>query len=1493
LSRDRFSASRDHYERHTHAPLDDRGQLCQLQASVEVQGLVAVVATLSKGYDLEYIWKQVDRGPAKDAASYYIQASESGGEPPGRWWGPGAKALGFDPGQRVEREPYDLLFGERKAPDGAALGRPPDGSRKAADVYARLLAAEPHAAAERRRELRIEATKQARQSPLFFDLTISLSKSISIFHASLGENARLARQAGDHDGDQYWSALVTEVDDMIWQAVHTGFEYFQREAGYTRTGSHNTRVHGRETGQWHEADLAVAHWLQHTSRDGDMQLHVHSQIAHVARTSTDGKWRAPDSLGYTEHIGAVAAVVSQHLEEALTARFGLEWTARDDGHGFEINGISGQMMRVFSSRRESITTELRARAARFEQQYGRAPSQRELAHLAQASNFATRAAKTGALDVAQLHADWADKLARTLGVNLASVAPSVWHSGAGYASAHARGLSSPGGALSQVEVVRAAQKAVALAQQDKSAWTRADVIKYLGRVLPRSGMDPAAAAALLEDLADRALASEFEPVVCLEPPELAEVPRSLLRADGRSVYQRHGGTRYATRAQLAMEERMVTQAGTSGAPRLTRAQAAQLLGADPAQLDDALAGHADDAHAPRTQSGLREDQAAAAWSVLTDGRRVSVINAPAGSGKTRVLAEAARIWAEAGLGPVIGITPSQSARNTLAAGVPVSYNSAQFLGHLPGRRGARGPVRIGPGTLLVIDEASMLSGPDMADLIAYAEARGAKVILAGDVSQLQAVENGGGLSLLAAALGYVRLAEPVRFRHRWEQHASLRLRDGDTTVLASYDQHGRIIGGEPEQMMDAATAGYVALTADGTDTLLMAADHTLRRELSRRIRDELIGLGIVQDGPAVRIADGAQASAGDLILCTRNDHTVEAGEPGRALANGDLLRIDAVTPAGLIVRRALGADPRTGQRQWTDRTFVYANYADAELGYAVTDHVAQGRTVHTGLAVITGTEDRQHAYVALSRGTDANIAYVFTISPKRADPAPGPRPAPELARYDRRATRPGSQPAAAATGEALAVLAGVLDRDGQQRSATQIRSQALADADHLAIWHAIWAAETTPARRQRYRDLLMSTVPPCYRTEPGHQAKWLWRTLRAAELAGLDPAQVLADAIGERDLAGVRDIHAVIDARLRARLGSLIPLPASPWSAQVPEIADPERHAYLTQIAELMDARKDRIGEYAAEHAPPWATAALGPVPAHPLDRLGWQKRAAAIGAWRELSGHQDPADPIGPEPIAATPDLRAAWHDAFAALGPADGPDVRGMPDGMLLHLHDTYPIETAWAPQYVGDELRQVRAAARDARLASLRAAAEARAARQRGHHQEAARNHELAGSYQALHDAYRQREDVFAATMADRADWDTATRQQRHLAVAADAELRRRHPAQHYSPLRSAEPKPATDAQRDDLIPTVGEQPKEMPTWIKDLAAAHQTFAATLADRQSLMMPSEDPDYGDLGPAFPPWPGSGKEPILHPPKPEITPSPQALQRAADRDADWEAID
>ncbi len=126
-----------------------------------------------------------------------------------------------------------------------------------------------------------------------------------------------------------------------------------------------------------------------------------------------------------------------------------------------------------------------------------------------------------------------------------------------------------------------------------------------------------------------------------------------------------------------------------------------------------------------------------------------------------------------------------------------------------------------------------------------------------------------------------------------------------------------------------------------------------------------------------------------------------------------------------------------------------------------------------------------------------------------------------------------------------------------------------------------------------------------------------------------------------------------------------------------------------------------------------------------------------------------------------------------------------------------------------------------------------------------------------------------------------------------MAAGAELRRRHPGQYFAPLRSAEPGPATGAQRAELTQTAGEETAEMGQWIKDLAAGRRMFADRLADRQNVKIPFEDPDYGDLGQAFPAWSGPPRAAILQPPKPEMPPSPRILQHAMDREADWEAAD
>jgi AAA domain len=747
-------------------------------------------------------------------------------------------------------------------------------------------------------------------------------------------------------------------------------------------------------------------------------------------------------------------------------------------------------------------------------------------------------------------------------------------------------------------------------------------------------MHSRAAQQLLLGLADEALSGRAGDVVCLEAPQWPPLPASLWRElDGCSVYTRPGTARYATAAQLSMQDKLVAQAQAQGAPRLPRELAAQRLGADVTLLEKQLSERAQDARECTAQHGLRLDQAAAIWHVLTSPRTVEVITGPAGTGKTRALATAAYAWG----GPAVGTATSQNATNELrAAGVRVSANTTRLLANL---------ASIGPGSLILVDEGSMVSIAHLASLVDHAARNGCKLVLAGDQEQLAAVEGGGAMMLLADRLGYVQLAEPVRFSAAWERGASLRLRQGDPTALDDYNQHGRIQGALPDEAMDQAVKAYVASYLVGRDVILTAADWARCRELAMRVRDDLIHLGHVDNSRSVKIADGAEAAVGDLVICRDNDHRLEAGEPGRGLANGDILRIEAITPTGIRVRRLLAPDPETGQRRFSEQAFHYQGYASCDLAYAITGHSAQGGTVHTGITLVTGSEDRQWLYAAMTRGTEANLAFVFTAPPKVTNPAPGTRPAPELERYERirqeregcLPSRPPTPPGGPDPREPIAVLADVLDRDGAGQSALQTRARNLANADHLAVLGTIWAAETRQARDDRYRGLVMAALPAEYRNELSHQARWLYRTLRSAELVGLDPAEVARSAIGSRDLAGARDIANVIDTRIRQRVYPLLPQPQVPWAEQVPQLPDPERQAYVAEIAQMMDDRKQRLGMHAAETSPGWAVKALGPVPSDPAARQEWVRKASSIGSY---PGDVRLPAPPGPDRVRTHPRL-------------------------------------------------------------------------------------------------------------------------------------------------------------------------------------------------------------------------------------------------------------
>ena len=358
------------------------------------------------------------------------------------------------------------------------------------------------------------------------------------------------------------------------------------------------------------------------------------------------------------------------------------------------------------------------------------------------------------------------------------------------------------------------------------------------------------------------------------------------------------------------------------------------------------------------------------------------------------------------MGEVIGLTTSQTAANVLAeTGVTRAYNTARFLGHLEGRREALGPLPVAPGSLLILDEASMMSLADTAAILALARERGCKVVVTGDHEQLAAVEGGGAMMLLARRQGWVQLAEPQRFTHAWEREATLRLRVGDVTVLAEYQEHGRLRGGTPDEAAEQAYRGWLADYLDGKDTLLIARTQDQARELSRRARDDLIRYGLVAPGPGIRLAGTEQASAGDLVMARRNTRTIQAGEADRDLTNRDVLQIITADGPGnrIEVRRRLGRDPATGESRWSASFWLPRRYLarHCTLAYATTQHAAQGRTVDTAHVLVDGLGDRQGLYVAMSRGRDANHAYCITQSPRLADTREGSRPAPELRRLRR------------------------------------------------------------------------------------------------------------------------------------------------------------------------------------------------------------------------------------------------------------------------------------------------------------------------------------------------------------------------------------------------------------------------------------------------------------------------------------------------------------
>ena len=247
--------------------------------------------------------------------------------------------------------------------------------------------------------------------------------------------------------------------------------------------------------------------------------------------------------------------------------------------------------------------------------------------------------------------------------------------------------------------------------------------------------------------------------------------------------------------------------------------------------------------------------------LVTGGEMLAVLIAPAGAGKTTTLGAAAAAWTDAGY-QVLGLAPSARAAAELAAATGAPADTVAKWAHeqprLPSQPGERASRwRVGPRTVLIVDEAAMLATEDLAALTVATRAGRAKLVLVGDPAQIGPVERAGGLlPALAARVGAVELTGIRRFSQPWEAAATRALRSGNPAVWARYADHDRIHpAADPDTALHAVHRQWQTATTQGMDALMMARARTDVDALNQRARTAAQADGTVH-GPVIAVAGG-------------------------------------------------------------------------------------------------------------------------------------------------------------------------------------------------------------------------------------------------------------------------------------------------------------------------------------------------------------------------------------------------------------------------------------------------------------------------------------------------------------------------------------------------------------------------------------------------------------------------------------------------------------
>ncbi|SDS99627.1 DNA primase, catalytic core [Friedmanniella luteola] len=1028
-----------------------------------------------------------------------------------------------------------------------------------------------------------------------FDLTFSPVKSVSTLWAV---------------ADRPVAALVEEAHRA---AVADALRFLESHALFTREGTNGVR-------QVNVRGLVAAAFTHRDSRAGDPDLHTHVAVANKVQT-LDGRWLAVDGRILFKATVVASETYNTALEHHLTTLVGVRFAERPNSDPRkrpvrEIVGVDPTLNNRWSARRQAIESRQAELAAAFQHAQGRPPTSVEAVQLAQRATLETRDNKHEPRSLADQRATWRAQALQVLG------GPRQLH---GMLTNTLNPPSRPSVQTDAEWVERTARAVVATVEGQRATWQ----VWHLRAEAHRRLRSTDTAGPEIERLVDRIVQHSLTGSVRVDRPGDGVVePRELRRVDGASVYTVAGSALYTSYRILAAEQRLVAIAGHTDHRRL-----------DPALVEQAIAASTADGVA------LDDGQAGLVRAMASSGCRLQLAIAPAGAGKTTALAALTRAWTADG-GQVVGLAPSAAAAGQLRGhtGAPTDTLAklTWAIDHhtdLPDWA-----TRIGPRTLVLVDEAGMADTLSLDTAVAFVTGRGGSVRLVGDDQQLAAIGAGGVLRDIATTHGAIRLHQLHRFTDPAEAAASLALRDGRPEALGFYlDQH-RVHVGDQTTMTDQVFTAWQTDRSKGLDAVMLAPTRDLVADLNSRARTHR--LATTQDTPPTRevvLADGNQASAGDLVLTRSNDRRLRVTATDW-VKNGDRWTVLNLPPTGGL----------TVQHTQTHRTVTlprdYVQTA-VELGYATTVHAAQGVTADTTHGLADGRESRQQLYTMLTRGRTANHLYLPVVGD--GDP--------------HTVIRPGTTHPLTPTD----MLEQILARDAAPLSATTLRrvdSEPMSrlgdacdryrDALHVAAEH-LAGPDTLTALHH-----IAETLSPGLTDEPA------WPTLQAHLLLhaadGDNLTELLTAVAGQRELGSALDRAAVLDDRLDDRpLRTPGPLP---WLPGIPDqlAAHPQWGNYLTRRAALVTQLADQVRISTEPDrttpgitTPSWAEQQPG--------RLA-PELVLAVQVWRAAT-HVDPDDrrPTGPR---GQDRVGRAWQDELNRRLAGDTPAVKEWAP-LLTQLH------------------------------------------------------------------------------------------------------------------------------------------------------------------------------------------------------------------------------